>query len=109
MLLYRLLAPQWEIYNLRRYGAPDWTAFSRAVKARGKGGMAWNRRMSRGCPKTAWIHTISTLCRVGFATHQDIWIYSSGSFLVFELYVFFLPILRQSRTIGMGSSHVWDR
>ncbi|CAL1165518.1 unnamed protein product [Cladocopium goreaui] len=50
MLLYRLLAPQWEIYDLRRYGAPDWTAFGRfgrraKVKVRGKGGMAWNRRM----------------------------------------------------------------
>lgn len=54
MMLYRLLAPQWEIYDLRRYGAPDWTAWPgrcgrrgrRAeVKVRGKGGMAWNRRM----------------------------------------------------------------
>ena len=50
MLLYRLLAPQWEIYDLRRYGAPDWTAFGRfgrraKVKVRGKGGMAWNWRM----------------------------------------------------------------
>lgn len=29
MLLYRLLAPQWEIFDRRRYGTPSWTAFAR--------------------------------------------------------------------------------
>lgn len=29
MLLYRLVAPQWEIYDMRQHGSPDWTAYKR--------------------------------------------------------------------------------
>lgn len=31
MLLYRLLAPQWEIYDTKRHGKPNWTAYSRPL------------------------------------------------------------------------------
>ena len=34
MLLYRILAPQWELFDRRRYGAPSWTAFTRRQGAR---------------------------------------------------------------------------
>ena len=97
MLLYRLLAPQWEIHDLRRYGAPDWTAFGR--KVRGKGGMARHGmepedvRTSLGCPNPPWnpwihidVYDLYTVPMCFLQPIQDMLIYSSGSF--FKLYLF---------------------
>ena len=41
MLLYRLLAPQWEVFDGRHYGPPSWTAFRRkAPRKRGSAASA---------------------------------------------------------------------
>ena len=95
MLLYRLLAPQWEIQDLRCHGAPDWTAFARAkVKVRGKGGMAchWGSAEPPMDANDLYRIMICTLCHVFFATHPRLGIFKMFKRRGFKrLYLFSSP------------------